>query len=106
MRNFGLLLLVALLAGCQSGGRGSPISEGIDHHLHSRSQSTRIKMVILHYTAENNARSLQILTQGEVSAHYLITAPAPENPSKPISWFRKTVRPGMLEAVAGRGRPI
>lgn len=82
MRNFGLLLLVALLAGCQSGGRGAPISEGIDHHLHSRSQSTRIKMVILHYTAENNTRSLQILTQGEVSAHYLITAPAPGEPVK------------------------
>lgn len=32
-------------------------------------------MVVLHYTAEDNASSLQLLSQGEVSAHYLITSP-------------------------------
>ncbi len=39
-------------------------------------------MVILHYTAEDNARSRQILTQGQVSAHYLITSPTPKTPAR------------------------
>lgn len=32
----------------------------------------RIQHIVIHYTAENNARSLQLLTTGKVSSHYLI----------------------------------
>lgn len=35
-------------------------------------QSERIEFIILHYTAEDNDGSLKVLTQGEVSSHYLI----------------------------------
>ena len=35
-------------------------------------KSERIKTIILHYTVGDNARSTQLLTTGDVSAHYLI----------------------------------
>ena len=35
-------------------------------------KSQRIKTIVLHYTVSDNARSIQLLTQGKVSAHYLI----------------------------------
>jgi N-acetyl-anhydromuramyl-L-alanine amidase AmpD len=33
----------------------------------------RVKFIILHYTAVDTERSIRALTQGEVSAHYLVT---------------------------------
>ncbi|NDI77696.1 N-acetylmuramoyl-L-alanine amidase [Psychrilyobacter piezotolerans] len=33
----------------------------------------RVKFIILHYTAVDTERSIRTLTQGEVSAHYLVT---------------------------------
>ncbi len=35
-------------------------------------KSERIKFIVLHYTVSDNARSIQTLTTGKVSAHYLI----------------------------------
>ena len=35
-------------------------------------KSQRIKTIVLHYTVSDNARSIQLLTKGNVSAHYLI----------------------------------
>ena len=79
-----VLLILLLISGCQSPVPASLSAPGTlpVYSVHARSQSTRIKMVILHYTAEDNARSLQILTQGPVSAHYLITSPTPETPTQ------------------------
>ena len=36
-------------------------------------KSERIKSIVLHYTVSNNARSINTLTTGQVSAHYLIS---------------------------------
>ena len=38
----------------------------------AQGKSERIKTIILHYTVSNNARSINTLTTGQVSAHYLI----------------------------------
>ncbi|MGM8870255.1 N-acetylmuramoyl-L-alanine amidase [Psychrobacter sp. 2Y5] len=38
----------------------------------STGKSQRIKSIVLHYTVSDNERSIQLLTQGQVSAHYLI----------------------------------
>ena len=65
---------VLLLSGCHS-GTGDPQVFTVDHHLNARSQEPRVKMVVIHYTAEDNASSLRLLSQGDVSAHYLITSP-------------------------------
>lgn len=44
----------------------------IDSTHHAQGKSERIKFIVLHYTAENEAESLEILTKGNVSAHYLV----------------------------------
>lgn len=50
----------------------------IDQHSYqSQGKSERIKSIILHYTAENEAESIRLLTTTDVSAHYLI--PLAEN---------------------------
>jgi N-acetylmuramoyl-L-alanine amidase len=59
-------LLLALLAGCATGPR-------IDHSYSAKSQSPRVKFIVLHYTVRDKPTSIKILTQQQVSAHYLVT---------------------------------
>jgi N-acetylmuramoyl-L-alanine amidase len=60
------VLLVALLAGCATGPR-------IDHSYTARGQSPRVKFIVLHYTVSDRPSSIKILTEQQVSAHYLVT---------------------------------
>ncbi|UTW06036.1 N-acetylmuramoyl-L-alanine amidase [Pseudomonas benzenivorans] len=70
MRVLCLTLCLALLAGCARGPR-------IDTQHQAIGQSSRVQYIILHYTSTGLARSLRLLTQGDVSSHYLIgDAPA------------------------------
>ncbi|MGO5000243.1 N-acetylmuramoyl-L-alanine amidase [Oceanisphaera sp. W20_SRM_FM3] len=39
------------------------------------SQDSRVQYIVLHYTASKLSRSLEVLTQGQVSSHYLISEP-------------------------------
>ncbi|MEX6500502.1 N-acetylmuramoyl-L-alanine amidase [Pseudomonas zhanjiangensis] len=64
MRVFCLALLFALLAGC-AGPR-------IDDSYSAAGQSSRVQYIVLHYTSTDLARSLRLLSEGEVSSHYLI----------------------------------
>ena len=66
-----LALCALLLAGCA----GTP---SIDDSYSARGQSSRVQYIVLHYTSTDFTRSLALLTQGEVSAHYLID----EGPAK------------------------
>jgi N-acetylmuramoyl-L-alanine amidase len=59
-------LLLALLAGCATGPR-------IDHTYNATGQSPRVKFIVLHYTVSDKPSSIKILTQQQVSAHYLVT---------------------------------
>lgn len=61
-----LVMLVALLAGCATGG----LRINTEHS--SRAQDSRIRYIIVHYTAGDSARALAVLTSGQVSAHYLV----------------------------------
>lgn len=65
MRVACLALCFALLAGCASGPR-------IDTRYSAVGQNSRVQYIVLHYTSTDLARSLQLLTEGEVSSHYLI----------------------------------
>jgi N-acetylmuramoyl-L-alanine amidase len=65
-----LSAMTAVLAGCAT---VPPPAPRLDHSLVSRSQSERIKYIIIHYTVADLPRSIKILTQDEVSAHYLLT---------------------------------
>jgi N-acetylmuramoyl-L-alanine amidase len=60
-------LALAMLAGCST----APYK--VDHTYSSKSQSSRVKFIILHYTVGNTATSLHELTQEVVSSHYLLT---------------------------------
>ncbi|MGZ5200742.1 MAG: N-acetylmuramoyl-L-alanine amidase [Telluria sp.] len=59
-------LLLVLLAGCATGPR-------IDHTYTAKGQSPRVKFIVLHYTVSDKPSSIKILTQQQVSAHYLVT---------------------------------
>lgn len=78
LKNSLYLTVVWLLIGCQAvfGNKDDtpPTNDTlVISRIHpSVNYSERIRFVVLHYTAENNQRSLQLLTQGQVSSHYLI----------------------------------
>jgi N-acetylmuramoyl-L-alanine amidase len=64
-------LLLALLGGCAHDAQ-------IDNRYYpAKSQNSRVQFLVLHYTNENLADSLRILTQGDVSAHYLVSDETP-----------------------------
>jgi N-acetylmuramoyl-L-alanine amidase len=67
----GLVLLgIAALVGCAAQPK-------IDTRYHAISQDSRVQFIVLHYTEIGFARSLQRLTQEEVSSHYLINDDPP-----------------------------
>ncbi len=63
------LALLTLLTGCAV----APSGPRLDHSYTARSQSDRVKFIVLHYTAGDLTRSLKTLTQDVVSSHYLLT---------------------------------
>jgi len=65
MRILYLALSISLLAGCTSGPR-------IDDRYTATGQNSRVQYIVLHYTSTDLPRSLRLLTEGEVSSHYLI----------------------------------
>jgi len=66
MRFFLPILGLALLAGCAGG-------PPIDRSYTSVSQESRVRYVIVHYTEGDLARAFDVLTNGPVSSHYLIS---------------------------------
>lgn len=82
--------LLLLLAGCSSPYNGKPhklIDRGeykVDTSMPSVAQNERVRFLVLHYTATDDATSLKILTQGEVSAHYLVKTHPDSIDGKPI----------------------
>lgn len=70
MKIFVATLLLALLAGCAT---PPPSGPQYDHTYTAKGQSSRVRFLVLHYTVSNRADSIKILTQQEVSAHYLVT---------------------------------
>lgn len=57
--------LSLLLAGCAS-------NLSVDTRYHAVSQNSRVQFIILHFTGEDFATSLDILTKQDVSSHYLV----------------------------------
>lgn len=60
------LLTALILAGCATGPR-------IDTTFNAKGQASRVKFVVLHYTVSDRPQSLKILTEQQVSSHYLLT---------------------------------
>lgn len=71
-------LLITLLAGCASGPPTA--TEGgvpIDATRTAQGQDSRVLFLVIHYTVANFPLSMKILTQQEVSAHYLLSDESP-----------------------------
>lgn len=67
---FAAACLPVLLAGCAT---TPPAPYQVDHTYTSKSQSDRVKFVIIHYTVSDTPGSIRTLTQEVVSSHYLLT---------------------------------
>ncbi len=65
MKTLALLALALLLAGCAGGLRFDDRHRSIDH-------SSRVEFIVIHYTSSDLPSSLEILSRGGVSAHYLL----------------------------------
>jgi N-acetylmuramoyl-L-alanine amidase len=71
MKTLVATLLIALLAGC-----ATPQQSAVPHYDHTytaKGQASRARFLVLHYTVSDRANSIKILTEQEVSAHYLVT---------------------------------
>lgn len=62
--------LLLVLAAC---GTYQPEGLQIDRSIQAKSQNSRIEFIVLHYTSTGNEASLKILSEQNVSSHYLIT---------------------------------
>ena len=67
MKSLAATLLIALLAGCATA------PGGIDKTYNAKGQASRVRFLVLHYTVSDRPSSLKILTEQQVSAHYLLT---------------------------------
>ncbi len=56
-----------LLVGCAAPG------PRLDDTYSARSQSSRVRFIVIHYTVSDLGRSLKILSEGDLSCHYLLT---------------------------------
>ena len=66
MKSIAALLALTVLAGCSTTPR-------YDTTYDAKGQSSRARFLVLHYTVANTPASIKILTEKEVSSHYLLT---------------------------------
>ncbi|TNV21608.1 N-acetylmuramoyl-L-alanine amidase [Buttiauxella sp. B2] len=82
-----ILLIAALLAGCAS---ETGIVDKGDYKVDTRRQAQaaypRVKVLVIHYTADDFTGSLATLTDQNVSSHYLIPDTPPVSGGKPVIW--------------------
>lgn len=74
LRHLATLAIVSLLSACAQ----SPIIKldnglAVDTSLNAVGQNSRVRQIVLHYTAGDTPTSLKVLSQQDVSSHYLIT---------------------------------
>ncbi|AHG19017.1 N-acetylmuramoyl-L-alanine amidase [Chania multitudinisentens RB-25] len=85
MRKLLIALFTVVIVGCSS---KAPLKDRGDYYTDSafpsQSQNNRIRFLVFHYTAADDATSLKILTKGEVSAHYLVPSLPKRKDGKPI----------------------
>jgi len=70
-------LLVSLLAACSTTVTTTPGGVPIDVRYNARGQDSRVLFLIIHYTVADLPLSIKVLTEHEVSAHYLLSDETP-----------------------------
>ncbi|MBS7084017.1 MAG: N-acetylmuramoyl-L-alanine amidase [Klebsiella aerogenes] len=82
-----LALAALLLTGCvQEQGIVDKQGYQLDTRHPAQASYPRIKVLVIHYTADNFDVSLATLTDKEVSSHYLIPEQPPQHHGKPRIW--------------------
>ncbi len=73
------LMAVGLLTGCSAVATAPAVAPGpsIDTRYDATGQDSRALFLIIHFTAEDMASSVRILTRGNVSSHYLVSDETP-----------------------------
>lgn len=66
MKSIAAILALAALAGCST-------TPSYDTTYTAQGQSSRARFLVLHYTVANTPASIKILTEQQVSSHYLLT---------------------------------
>lgn len=86
-RFFWLVAAALLLAGC-AGEKGIVEKEGyqLDTRRQAQAAYPRIKVLVIHYIADDFDSSLATLTDKQVSSHYLVPAVPPRYNGKPRIW--------------------
>lgn len=79
-------ILVLLLSACSSNGIEQRDGYQVDTRQAALGARPRIKVLVIHYTAEDFPRSLATLTDREVSVHYLIPDRPPLKRGQPLIW--------------------
>lgn len=69
----GALGAAAALGGCAGTATTTPGGIPIDTRYNSKGQDSRVLFLILHYTVADLPLSIHVLTEKDVSAHYLLT---------------------------------
>ncbi len=78
-----LTTLALMLSACSPTGLERHAGYVVDSRQHALGARPRIKMLVIHYTAQDYPTSLAILTDREVSVHYLIAAAPPWKGGQP-----------------------
>lgn len=89
MKQWLLVVMMMLLAGCQSTQQGSVVDRG-SYQVETQHQAVgadqRIRFLVMHYTVEDLSSSLKILTEDDVSAHYLLPTDPTLRDGKPVAF--------------------
>lgn len=88
------IISVAVLSGCAA---PSPGTLTIDRSVQAISHSSRVSVVVLHYTVADTPRSLEILSKRNVSSHYLITDEQPPRVYQLVDESRRAWHAGESE---------
>lgn len=96
-----LLAFTLLLVGC-AGEKGIVDKDGyqLDTRRQAQAAYPRIKVLVIHYTADDFDSSLATLTDKNVSSHYLIPAVLPLYHGKPRIWQLVPERSGGMRGLA------
>lgn len=70
LRRTAALMAALVLTACAGIDHGELV---IDRSIRAKSQDSRVELIVLHYTATGKDASLRILSEQNVSSHYLIT---------------------------------
>ncbi|WP_437611779.1 N-acetylmuramoyl-L-alanine amidase [Erwinia sp. V71] len=86
MRYGWLLLAVLLLTACAPAGIEQRAGYTVDTRHTAYGARPRVKVLVIHYTAEDFSGSLATLTDRQVSVHYLIPEQPPQERGQPRVW--------------------